>query len=112
MDLFMFFFHLDPSTYPNEHPSRRLRNTDINKEYSILRDIPHVSSTTSPTKSESEYMHVPNEHSINLEPWKCGKVPEYEIDHYEHPRASESGSKRREKHSKKRLQVRNHFLYS
>ena len=57
-------------------------------------------------------MHVPNEHSINLEPWKYGKIPEYETDHYENPRASESSSKRKENHSKKRLQVRNHFVYS
>ena len=56
-------------------------------------------------------MHVPNEHSINLEPWKYAKIPEYETDHYENPRASESSLKRREKHSKKRLQVSNHFLY-
>ena len=56
-------------------------------------------------------MHVPNEHSINLEPWKYGKIPEYEADHYENPRASESSSKRKENHSKKRLQVRNHLVY-
>ena len=57
-------------------------------------------------------MHVPNEHSINLEPWKYGKIPEYETDHYENPRASESSLKRREKRSKKRIQVSDHFLYN
>ena len=110
--IFHFFSFLELSTYSNEQQSKRLRTTEIDKDYSILRDIPHVSSTTSPTKSESDYMHVPNEHTINLEPWKYGKIPEYEIDHYENPRASESGLKRREKHSKKRLQVSNHFLYN
>ena len=57
-------------------------------------------------------MHVPNEHSINLEPWKYAKTPEYETDHYENPRASESSLKTSEKHSKKRLQVSNQFLYN
>ena len=67
--------------------------------------MPDVSSTTSPTKSESDLMYIPSEHSFDVEPWRDGKIQEYEIDPFETTQFPSSNSKAKQKNSKKSLQV-------
>ena len=103
------FIVTEPLFYHNEHLEKRLKKSEKTERISSLVDMPDVSSTTSPTKSESDLMYIPSEHSFDVEPWRDGKIHEYEIDPFGTTQSLNSNSEIKQKNSKKSLQVNKAF---
>ena len=89
----------------DENVPTRLKTNHENESNKACSDIPHVSSTTSPTKIESDHLQLSNDHARVQEYWGSENMRGYQTNHYVSSQSPESNSKARESHSKKRLQV-------
>ena len=107
----MKFFFLESFNCSNEDFSSneqicvRMKYTNHDETSSLYRDIPQVSSTTSPTKNKSEYIHMENKNTKNLDVLRTQKLHDFQVDKYTESRIPESSTNKKKRNSKKRLQV-------